>query len=130
MARTTYLKDIPPEMIERLVQFVSLGAFPYVAAKAACGIPSSTWFRWMASAEKDAGSPYRELWERVTRAHAQARVLAEAEVRKDNPLAWLRMGPGRDRPGEPGWTDTHEITPGGEGSFTINISRRPEQAQS
>ena len=38
-------------------------------------------------------------------ARAQARAQREAAVAQQNPLAWLRMGPGRERPGEPGWTD-------------------------
>jgi len=38
-------------------------------------------------------------------AHARARLRAEGSVFEDNPLAWLRFGPGRDQgPEAPGWT--------------------------
>jgi len=53
---------------------------------------------------------FREFREDVERAAAEARQAAEWEVRKTNPLAWLRYGPGRDRPGKPGWTDAKQIT--------------------
>ena len=59
----------------------------------------------------------------VREARAQARVAAETEVRRDNPLAWLRYGPGRDRAGEPGWTERHEIA-GADGApvrFTLAL---------
>lgn len=29
---------------------------------------------------------------------------------RTNPLAWLRYGPGRERAGEPGWTESREVT--------------------
>jgi len=119
MARTTRLLDIPEATITILIGYIRQGAYPYVAAKA-IGVPSSTWFRWMDWGKKGGKERaiYRELWEKVEQAHAQARVLAEAEVRKDNPFAWLRYGPGRERPGEPGWTESHEIT-GAEGKDLI-----------
>src|SRR5262249_19759838 len=47
--------------------------------------------------------------------------------RAAEPLAWLRMGPGRDRPGEPGWTDAPPTEATGSGGaplrFTLVISR-------
>lgn len=49
---------------------------------------------------------YRDFADRVVRAHAQARLSREIAVANTNPLAWLRLGPGRDRgPDEPGWTE-------------------------
>ena len=38
-------------------------------------------------------------------ARAEARLSAEVEVKRGEPLNWLMKGPGRDRSGEPGWTD-------------------------
>ena len=107
MARVTYLKDLPAEVIDRLVQYIRAGSFPYIAAQA-CGIPKSTWYRWMNSGSKGR-RPYRELWDKVQGAHAEARVVAENAVFGGTPLAWLRYGPGRERPGKPGWTDSKQI---------------------
>ena len=55
--------------------------------------------------------PFRQFRRDVLKAAAQARVRAEVQVRKVSPLAWLRYGPGRDRPGEPGWTERAHAEP-------------------
>lgn len=105
MGRKTRLTpDIQKDIVDR----VRIGAYPWVAAQS-CGIPPSTFYRWMASGEKDSQSRYREFWEMVTAAAAYARMLAEGEVRKEDPFKWLRYGPGRERPGEPGWTDSTQV---------------------
>jgi hypothetical protein len=129
MARTTRLLDISEEAIKLLIGYIRQGAYPYVAAKAV-GIPSSTWFRWMDWGKKGGKERviYRELWEKVEQAHAEARVLAEATVRKDNPFNWLRYGPGRERPGEPGWTESHEISGPDKGPVQVAQGLTPELA--
>jgi len=96
---------LTPELIEAIAKRVTVGSFPYVAA-AACGIPSSTYYAWMAKGEqKGAPKIYRELRERVSQAAGAARASAEVRVFRDSPFQWLRYGPGRERPGESGWTD-------------------------
>ena len=69
------------------------------------------------------GGIYFDFHEEVRQARAQSRVAAEAEVRRDNPLAWLRYGPGRQRPGEPGWTESRELLgqDGGPVRFTLDL---------
>jgi hypothetical protein len=54
-------------------------------------------------------TPHANFYREVTRARARARFAAETEVKKENPLAWLRYGPGRERPGEEGWTDSNKV---------------------
>ena len=66
---------------------------------------------------------YSDFHEEVRQARAQSRVAAEAEVRRDNPLAWLRFGPGRQRPGEPGWTESREHLGQVAGRFCQNSER-------
>jgi hypothetical protein len=74
-----------------------------VAAQA-CGIASSTFYLWLQ--QGDAGDPqFVEFSEDVRRARAESRLAAEVEIRRDDPQFWLRCGPGKERPGEPGWTD-------------------------
>ena len=45
----------------------------------------------------------------MRQARSEARIVAKIEVRKMNPFHWLRYGPGRERSGEPGWTDSIEV---------------------
>ena len=101
MARPTKLT---PEVHHTIVEYIRAGAYDYIAAQAA-GLDPSTFRRWL---ERGAGgrSPYREFAADVAQARAQARVAAEVEVRRDQPLAWLRYGPGRERPGAAGWTQS------------------------
>jgi hypothetical protein len=53
-------------------------------------------------------------------ARAQARLKAEMDTRAKSPRDWLRLGPGREQPGRPGWTNpakagTAHPDGGGEG---------------
>ena len=114
---------LTPEVQTAILGSIRLGAYDWVAAQAS-GIGPRTFYRWIAAGEKYADSPYRQFWQEVCQARAHARMMAEAFVRKDNPLAWLRYGPGRERPGEPGWTESREVTgPGGE-ALTITVVRK------
>ena len=112
MGRRTKLT---PEVHKLIVQYIRGGAFDYVAAQAS-GIGYRTFRRWMKSGESRADSLYRQLWQDVQEARAQARVAAENKVFADAPFNWLRYGPGRERPGKPGWTDSKQVdvTTGGE----------------
>jgi len=92
-----------------IVKYITDGAFDWVASEAA-GIGKSTFYRWLESGEKYPKSRYREFWEDVCKARADARMSAEIKVKRDNPFNWLRYGPGRDRPGAPGWTEQQQIT--------------------
>jgi hypothetical protein len=103
MGRTTRLT---PELIQAICERIRVGTYPYIAA-AACGIPRSTYYGWLKKADKKGSLKiYRELRDRVGEAGAVARSSAELRVFKDRPLEWLRLGPGRERPDEPGWTET------------------------
>ena len=113
MGRRTKLT---PEVHNLITQYIRDGAFDYVAAQAA-GIGYRTFRRWMKSGESRSDSPYRQFWQDIEEARAQARVAAENKVFADAPFNWLRYGPGRERPGKPGWTDSRQIEysgPGGE----------------
>ncbi len=113
------------EVHAKVVAAIADGAYDWVAA-AAAGIDDSTFRRWMQQGEWGR-EPYRAFRTEVRRARAQARIGAEIAVRRDNPLAWLRYGPGRERPGEPGWTQSVEGhvmgSGGGPVEFTLRIDR-------
>jgi len=116
MGRKTKLT---PDVQTKIVAYVRAGAYDWVAAQA-CGIGSRTFFRWMELGEK--GNPtYRQFWQEVCGAHAQARITAEMAVIKENPFNWLRYGPGREKPGQPGWTESHAITDGNGEPVAVNI---------
>jgi len=101
------------ELQTTICGYIRAGAYDWVAAQA-CGIHPRTFWRWLRAGEK--GNPlYMAFCQEVARARTQARVIAENKVFQENPFAWLRYGPGRERPGEPGWTESMEVSgPGGD----------------
>jgi len=84
--------------------FIRQGGFPEAAAEAA-GVPQATFRQWLARGQAPrAKAPFRAFAAEVRKAAAQARVLAEMEAVKKNPLAWLKHGPGRETADMAGWT--------------------------
>lgn len=112
--RPTKLTD---ERFKDIVDLVKGGAFDWVAAEAA-GVHRTTFRRWMSRGEiawqlQEAGKAvpedealYLDFYLKVQGAAAFARVVAEMQVRSEDPKWWLTKGPGKTRPGRPGWTDT------------------------
>jgi hypothetical protein len=110
--RTGRPTKLTEDVQQRIVAFIRAGAFEWVAAQAA-GVGPATFFRWMQQGARTRGRRrFREFRESVLQARAEARVAAEVEVAKTDPLSWLLCGPGRDRPGEPGWTRQSNVTLG------------------
>jgi hypothetical protein len=93
---------LTPELQRDIVAFITSGSFDYIAAEAV-GISRATFYRWYNAGSK-AASQYAPFRTAVDTARARARVVAENRVFKEKPDVWLRLGPGRDRPGRPGWT--------------------------
>jgi hypothetical protein len=89
---------------ERMLTLIRAGAFAWVAAQS-LGIAAETFSRWMARGARQRRGIFRQFRQDVEQAQALARITAEIQVRRENPLAWLRSGPARSRPGMPGWTD-------------------------
>lgn len=90
------------ELQERIVAYVRGGTWDYVAAQAA-GISKATFYRWYNDG-RNPRSRYAPFREEIDTARAQARVVAETTVFRAKPESWLKFGPGRERPGAPGWT--------------------------
>ena len=85
-----------------LVASIRAGAYDWVAAESA-GIGRRTFYRWLERGETG-DRKYARLLAEVRRARADARRNAEQAVHLRDPLSWLRLGPGRERQEEPGWT--------------------------
>lgn len=117
MARKSKLT---PELIAQVCDAIRQGAYDYIACEAA-GISQSTFYEWLQDAEKPDADPLKlEFSESVERARAEARQAAEVAVMKDKPETWLLKGPGRERPGRPGWSNesTVNLNPG-EGAIKL-----------
>jgi len=92
------------QLQSEICAFIRQGGFPDVAAEAA-GVPPATFRQWLARGAKPrADAAFRTFAAEVRKAAAQARVLAEMEAVKKNPLAWLKHGPGRETADMRGWT--------------------------
>ena len=112
MGRRTLLT---PELEARICADIERGVFESVAAEAN-GIGRATFFEWLARGEgRDPNRPrsrrYAAFADQVRTSRAKARARREVAVAADKPLEWLMKGPGRERPGEPGWCETqrHEV---------------------
>jgi hypothetical protein len=99
---------LTPERRAGIVAAIRAGAFDWIAAEAN-GIDRETFKLWMRTGTHSKREPYLSFVRDVRAARAQARLSAEIEVRKEQPFNWLRFGPGRERDGEAGWTESSEI---------------------
>jgi hypothetical protein len=117
------------EITRQICSFITAGCYDYAAAEA-CGISLHTFKEWMARGEgrdeRSQDKKYATFATAIRHAKATARISAEVTVKKSDPKWWLaRMY--RDRPGEPGWTGTLEVT-GKEGAPLTVIETRQEMA--
>jgi hypothetical protein len=101
-------RHVLTDAIQRTIcAFVSAGGFAHVAAEAA-GVPKEVFDAWMKRGDpkrtKQRERRYRLFHEAVKQAEAQARLSAEVEAIKRDPIRWLMQGPGKDREDYPGWS--------------------------
>ena len=72
---------------------------------AALGVPVETFRAWLRDGQRRRRNDrQRVLGESLRKAAAQARLKAEVELYRDDPLKWLLHGPGRETPTLPGWS--------------------------
>jgi hypothetical protein len=121
--RPTLLND---QVTRIICENIRRGAFTWVACQAV-GISTDAYNLWVRRGIVGE-QPYKDFVDAIEQAHAEARVAAEQSVYAANPLAWLKMGPGRDRPGRPGWSDRPipEAAPGSDAPVrvTLNLGER------
>lgn len=122
MAHPGRSPKLTPEVQQSIVAQIEDGAWDYVAAENA-GIGQRTFYRWLEDGAAGK-APYWQFRQAISAARAQARARAERRVLAADPFKWLRYGPGRERPGQPGWTDSQQVTgtEGGPVEFTITIA--------
>ena len=117
------------EVEETICNFVRAGGFPHVAAEAA-GVPRAVFAEWMrrGAAPRVTSRNKRFVGFRaaVERARAEARLAAEIRVHREAALAWLRQGPGKERPDNPGWTQAVPPPRVVETNQQINVLCSPE----
>lgn len=94
---------LDPMKQEQVCSFIRAGGVGWVAAEAV-GIPRTVFRLWLERGAKSPREPYAGLYLAVMQAEAQSRLKAEIEVRQNQPLQWLKYGPGKALPGQPGWT--------------------------
>jgi hypothetical protein len=137
---------LSPELIDQMCDYVRRGTWDWVAAELV-GVPVSTFKRWMTWGEAayladDEEIPYeeavkrlvptmsvptkdrelfREMWGKIRRARAEARSRAEIAVVQMEPFKWLRHGPGRDQPGEPGWSEDQKVQQTQGGTVELRV---------
>lgn len=114
---------LTPQLTDQLCRHLKAGAFDYAAAQAV-GISKATFYNWMergrreeieveaieaAGGEVEETSLFLDFLDKVDQATAIARIDAEKRVFLEDPFKWLRYGPGRERPGAPGWTDESTV---------------------
>jgi hypothetical protein len=124
------------DVYERMLQFIRAGAWDYQVAQA-MGIDPDTFGRWMKRGRTAKKGVFRRFYRDVIQARSQSRIMAEVQVRREDPKFWLTHGPGKTRPDQPGWTDTVVITGDAdmplehrhqhEGQVNVNVAQSPPQ---
>ena len=96
--------ELTAELETRITASIRAGGYAAVAAQA-WGVPEAVLERWLKRGrKKNASEPYRSFARNVDQALGQARLRAEMAAYKDDPKNWLKHGPGKERPGKPGWS--------------------------
>jgi hypothetical protein len=119
---------LTPERQQTIVSYIRAGMWDYIAAEAA-GINQDTFYEWLRRGDglegRPAESPFTEFSEAVRQARAEARGSAEIEVKREAPTVYLTKGPGRERPGRPGWTSVGDGQTA-QTTTTVNVLIAPQ----
>lgn len=92
-----------------ILAYIRQGGFPNVAAEAA-RIPRRIFRSWLRRGKSPRGrEPFLGFARDVMQAAAQARLLREVSMAENEAKFWLSHGPGKETPGNPGWTS--EVRP-------------------
>src|SRR6516165_8040445 len=89
------------ELETTILSWVRAGGYPHVAA-AAAGVSEERWQLWRVRSTRR--EPYKSFFAAIAQAHATARLKAETTTLEQDARFWLKHGPGREGPSNPGWT--------------------------
>ena len=118
-----HTRKLTQVVMDEICNAIRGGAMDYVAAEAS-GISQKRFDKLM--------EDYSIFRNNVNQAHAQCRVQLEQDVAKKKPLEWLLKGPGREKPGKPGWAAQTALTGADGGEIkstvkhTVDLTRLPE----
>jgi len=115
-------------VFDKLLLFIEQGAYDHVAARA-MGVHPQTWSRWMGRGSQERKGIYREFYLEVSTARSKARLLKELEVARDDPKFWLRCGPGKTKPDDPGWTESLTLVGDPEAPIEVHVEHEGEQTE-
>jgi hypothetical protein len=92
---------LTPELEQQILASIRSGGYPHVAA-AAWGVPGPLWEKWQRRGRKRRA--FKEFFRKVSAAQGQARLKAEMNAFDEDVRFWLKHGPGKEQPGNPGWS--------------------------
>ena len=116
------------ELQNQIATFIRNGAYPHVAAQAA-GVPHTLFLSWMERGQRTTRhNHYRLFFLEVQTAHAISRLRAEMALHQDDPRTWLTKGPGKEQPGEPGWSGVVRPLVNLSDNRTLNLLADPQAA--
>jgi len=107
-------------LIEQIASGVRAGGYPHVSAQA-WGVPKAKFDEWIAKGAKGRGK-CGLLATTMNQAHAQARLRSEMSISREEARIWLEHGPGRDQPGNPGWSSSARAAVATENSILSNAA--------
>jgi hypothetical protein len=114
-----------PKIAEQILAYIRAGGFPHIAAEAA-GLLREVYWKWLKRGRtKNADASYRHFVLEVRQAIAQGRLAVELLVRDKDPKFWLKHGPGKETPGNPGWTGEVKPLPLPKGE-SVEITAHPQ----
>lgn len=87
MAKIGRPSKLTPAVKQRLLDAIRAGNY-YEAACVYAGIGETTFYRWMERGEKASSGEYREFWESVKRAEAEAEARVVALWQQEIPGNW------------------------------------------
>lgn len=92
--RISRLDQLTDDEYNKMLQYVRAGAYEHVAA-GVLGVTKDTFDRWKRKGRTQKGGSYQRFYMDLVKAQTQARLLAEVEIKKDDPKFWLTHGPGK-----------------------------------
>jgi len=119
-----FLPPLTAQIRQQILSAIRSGGFAHIAAEAA-GVPTETFVHWLEEgARADALDLYAGFLAEVRQAMAQARLAAEIAAFQKDPKVWLEHGPGKESPGNPGWTGVVQATT--EDEREVDVFSHPE----